>query len=645
MNYSIYGGALIALLSYLFLKRFTEPSLIKLYSYDLAATSLKAVFIASSFLIGLGIVGIEAIRTFTLPSIKTEHVSEERKTSFFLSFLEKIDKIADNQKQTHVEKANRVTYLNIFLLMILVIIVISIRYMDCFSPQGFDTMSYVFSAELLLQDPLANLSKITHIIPTIITAFAYLLLNQDIIATAIVLPYIFGILSVLLVYSALRDILTENISFLAASLYALSYQFIRLSYDLFGQLLAIGILTQLFALLTKFFKNTEGTTKYKLKLVFLLVLLPLVHMPSFVLFFIFLIIITALRIMKESREKGRAFLSALLRKEAIISIVVILIVVCGYLYIKMEKILLLLKRLSLEVHPLRPIYMLTFYTKYLWPLLRESLILLILSIIGTCLIITEKEDERRNFLILEIFFYSFLITVFAIILGYEQAYRVVLYSPLPIIGAYGLTKLLEERIKALFSIKKIVAVVCILLMVGVSLSGTAIMNGYVPQFKFFDAHVYSDLWRVRELFGFNNKTIELVVHREKFRNISPYLAYAIVGENVYFGTISEFLEYFASNTREFRELKYIVVIETLINRSREENFLIKATEIKPGIYLLNLSSIINVSNLHQISTIYLNATVAELGNGVSAQIANLIFTICPLSLRIGAIKKYFPNTS
>jgi len=241
--------------------------------------------------------------------------------------------------------------------------------------------------------------------------------------------------------------------------------------------------------------------------------------------------------------------------------------------------------------------------KYFWPLMKETTIYLFLTIIGCwALLFTTRNTKERTYVILNVSWFTYLVVIFILILGYQQGYRILLYNPFPLVISYGIQKgeNLETRIALpqidfiTKHIKNSWSIILVLFLLFGSLTASrTIINGYIKEYRYFNQEYYEKLLEVRNEFGFNNKTIEVIIHKEKFRDVSRYLAYAVIGENVYFGTIKEFLEHLQQTKTYYQNLKYLILIKELINSQIEEDYLRYAQKINQDIYMISLENIIN----------------------------------------------------
>jgi len=244
--------------------------------------------------------------------------------------------------------------------------------------------------------------------------------------------------------------------------------------------------------------------------------------------------------------------------------------------------------------------------KYFWPLLRDTTIFLFLAIFGSWFVLEENNEKKRTFTILNILWFAYLIFIFVLILGYEQAYRTILYNPLPILTAYSIQKAVSFiSVKAQSYTKNNVrtpirilvnrrkeTLGSLFIVFGLLLGSAAVSNSYIVEYKFYNRTYYEKLLLVREYFGFNNKTIEVIIHQDKWHEVSPYLAYAVIGENVYFGTIDDFLDYLNKEEQLFRDLKYLVLVKDLVNLKIEKKYLTHACMLGTQIYIIPLEDIL-----------------------------------------------------
>ncbi len=510
----------------------------------------------------------------------------------------------------YMNESNRGGFLgdiNYFALILLAVNVIAIRFTYFNEPQGYDTLSYIYYAERLLENPAKNFLASLYPIPTIIAALV-LLGTSDISLAGILLPYIFGTISIILIYSAYKLIFSKETAFIATTLYVTSYTFIRLTYDLYGQLMAIGILSIILIpvsrkVINMLNGNNHGSSKDSLEIFLLLAILFLTHAPTFIIFISFLALTFIAALIASKTRVNEVNWRIKPKTILLISLLTLALIIAGAIYLSyriqsyINLINNMLKEFSLLQFEISP--------KYFWPLLKESTLYLALTLIGCIvLLIAMRKKKEEAYMIISVSWFTYLVFIFILILGYQQGYRVVLYNNLSLILSYGIKhkNILKQyaptiRMRHASKIKKkwIIIILVFFVLFGLINSSRTIINGYIKEYRYFSNKYYEKLLVVREIFGFNNKTIELIIHREKFWNTSRYLAYAVIGENVYFGTIKEFINQYKQSQTRYKNLEYIVLIRELIDPEIEATYLKNSKEIREGIYLISLKDILSVN--------------------------------------------------
>ena len=127
--------------------------------------------------------------------------------------------------------------------------------------------------------------------------------------------------------------------------------------------------------------------------------------------FLIIILGTIMINQRDSFSKAKYFLK---RKEVILLTTTFLLSALAYAYLKGKAYMTLLERISTEINPLEPPFTAYFYSKYMWPLLKEPIIYPILALISAWFIL--EEGAKKEFLVLEAAFFIFLITMFAVFL-------------------------------------------------------------------------------------------------------------------------------------------------------------------------------------------------------------------------------------
>ena len=430
------------------------------------------------------------------------------------------------------EKTRTYSYIILLCSLILSWIVVWKRFYAALSPQGFDTAAYIYHAELLDLGKYEYVFTTTKVIPYIITYVIYRLCNRSLFLTGILLPFIFASIYTILTYISVNIATKDSLlSSLCALATPLSFFFIRLTYDLFGQTLGISLLILLLALVNRIIEDEiklgriNARSQVSLIVLVFAILFSHMHTIIFLLPYLFLVTLYISYLIFTTHKKAFG-------KKAIFGVISFLIIIFwSFIMFHGEIYWLLWKVIPEEFH------LFSFSTKYWYWFVRQEIALVwLLSIIGVLFMAVERYEYSHIFLTW--FLYIIVVTL---ITGYVQSYRFLLYIPLGIYSGAGLYYVLRKIcLNVQNKKKKIIGAVLINSLVITMFVGV-LSKAYIPQYVYYPPEQsIEQLYYIRDTFGFENKSILVLVYTGY--NGSYWWAYAIIGENIFLGSLEMLLK-------------------------------------------------------------------------------------------------------
>ena len=183
-------------------------------------------------------------------------------------------------------------YLCVFASLATVMLILLARFKQCYCIMGFDSPYYVYGAELVFYYGIKALIGRDKII-VLLLSYLILRVTNNPELTGVLLPLILGaVYSIVSFYVAFLT--SEKNKFLATIVgltTALTFHFIRISYDLYGQLLANSILLVILYTISLFLKKDLQEGKNFLNMIILLILLAATHFWTIALVIVFIVLI------------------------------------------------------------------------------------------------------------------------------------------------------------------------------------------------------------------------------------------------------------------------------------------------------------------------------------------------------------------
>lgn len=247
--------------------------------------------------------------------------------------------IKSNQAPEYSEKPERFSRLNAKLLAAVMVcfvitnVIIGIRFLVSFSPQGYDTPYYVYNLRSVYFGKIGSETIVHPLVMLLLSPLAYIF-QGDPINMGIAMPFFIGSFFVGTIFVSSYILRKSAIYALMASIFSVSnFFFVRLTYDLYSQTIFMSLFYVLLILFLKFLTqdSSESPTKnkYIILMGILFVLMPLID-PTFsalvYLFFAFLFLSRRLPYRKFKIQNA-------LRKKLAITIGVSMAAIFCYMFI------------------------------------------------------------------------------------------------------------------------------------------------------------------------------------------------------------------------------------------------------------------------------------------------------------------------
>jgi len=430
-----------------------------------------------------------------------------------------------NNLQMNEKRNEKLTLISSTILgmsLVLTFIIVQKRYETCLLPQGFDTAAYIYHGELLEAGELLRILRSTKTIPYLITFCVYKLCKGSLYLTGILLPFVFAYLYVGLIFATIYIMKKD---FLLASLCAfftpLTFFFVRLTYDLFGQTLVIGILLLLLSVLSKIMSRNFNV-KTAVYIFILILTIFLVHAWSIFLILPFLALNIFFNILVNRSTLSKGVFIITLTFLSISSVIFVIV-------FSREVFWFLFSVIPTEFH------FLSFHIdNWYWFVCSESFLVWLFSTIGV-FFMGLKREKFDIILLLWLLYIAGMV----LITGYVQSYRLLLYIPGGVYGGtclYYLTRILYFTTK---KSSKIFLLIILSTMVLATFLNTY-SHAYIPAYVYYPSEqTVEQLYYIRHVYGFGNENVVVMVYTG-FHG-SYWWVYAITGTKVFIGSIDMLL--------------------------------------------------------------------------------------------------------
>lgn len=488
----------------------------------------------------------------------------------------------------------------IFVVILLPItLVVLYRYLYYPYIQGFDvTFHYIYHTRLASKsistfiDMLLEWKR-----PLFLAIFVGLYLSGvSIYSLYFYYPFIISYLYVLSVYLLMRKSLGYKHALLISTVAPLNFFFIRISYDLYANFLALVIVNLLLTQYIRIKKSEKKSKRDQYVLIFFFIVLIFIHPWTGI---IFLIIVSLNELFDFLSSNNKNFLCA----SAVLKAVLLMAILLG---VAVNINLFIYFHLDFRF----------WQVKWSWMIAKESTIVLILSFIGFLYIIIHFDYEISKLIIAWVFTLSFLLYI-PLEYYLVNAYRIYILYPLGILQGFGILAIVNTissklRFRCLpnFCKFKSLVYVSLILLIMVSILPNAIIHEYVycPDSKTID-----QIKEMNSIFGFENESVIYVIFNSPAKPLDPKSSphvigwvRAYLGDRVYEGHLIELLNQEPDiKGRVYNNLtdQLIVLGSRLYMLSNLELALCK--EIEDGIFVLRPNdTILNITKSSLLSNYY-----------------------------------------
>lgn len=431
--------------------------------------------------------------------------------------------------------------LALVLCLLIMAVLISLRFVQTPSPQGFDTPFYVYSLRQIYYGDF--FSFLYHVHPLILLFFMPLafIFGASPVTLGFWLPFVAGSIYVLLVFFSFYSLKKSVFYAALVTLFSFSnFFFVRLSYDLYSQLIFLGFFWLALAFFIKIFRYSDCSrvvNRKKYATAFFAVLLCLLFIDPTVslITYVFFALVFFLSYRKQFSfsiflgENKKKTVLILLFFILVICVILAFLVQTGYLINQFD---LYSRIFGSELAPFR------LSSSWDWIIFNETLPVLLLAFFACLYFIFNRKSFYANDVLSYLFLWSAFIFSFIFMTGYSQAYRFFILLPLSlIIGHFVYSfissnlfkKFRKSKITAFLSVVGCFSVIFVVLAASFS---SAYISAYVyyPNDSTIDA-----LAQLGHEFKFGQTGVTYLVNNPS--GFSSYWYYAYLGPNVFFGTV------------------------------------------------------------------------------------------------------------
>jgi len=494
-----------------------------------------------------------------------------------------------NIKKEAEEREIKVKYkIILFSLAILIAILITMyRYLYYPYIQGFDIPAYYIPLTKLAAQSLQNLSRISirwrrPLFLIIVVSIYRMGVPAEIIY--FYYPAVVGCLYIFSAYYFVKKGLNEEIAHLAAITAPISFFFIRLSYDLLTNFLAVCIA---YVSLGKYIevkvRGEEKKRKDIFCLVLVLIILVFVHPWTAAIIFGIVMLNEFLEFLME-----RKFLLGSWRSNLGIFAVVVVLLIIILLYAKVYRLLALDVRI--------------WEVEWYWMIYRESAAVLFLSLLGLILTMLECKLNKKFAILISTWVFVLSLLLYVPLRFYRiWAYRVYMLYPFGVLQAismYFMADKVESVFKNFLGFKvrgfKVLLSIVLVLLVLTSVLPSALIHEYVYR---PDNVTMEQIREMSELFGFQNESVVYVLFNSPAKPLDPKTSphvfgwmRAYLGDNIYEGHLLELL----NGQPDVRGRVYDVSNKTVVLGDKvymmTDLELTFCREVENGIYILKVTN-------------------------------------------------------
>ena len=470
--------------------------------------------------------------------------------------------------------------------VLITILITMYRYLYYPYIQGFDIPAYYIPLTKLAAQSLQNLSRISirwgrPLFLIIVVGIYRMGVPAEIIY--FYYPAVVGCLYIFSVYYFVKKGLNEKMAHLAAITAPINFFFIRLSYDLLTNFLAMCIAYVSLGKYVGVKVREEKRRKDIFCLVLVLITLVLVHPWTAAIIFGIVILNEFLEFLMERRFLIQNWKPHL----GIFAVIAVLLVVILY-YVKVYGLLVL------DVG--------IWEVEWYWMIYRESAVVLFLSLLGLIFMILEFKSNKRFVMLISawVFILSLLLYIPLRFYG-TWAYRVYMLYPFGIlqaVGMYFIADKAESVFKNFLGFKvrgfKVLLSMVLVLLILTSVLPSALIHEYVYR---PDNVTMEQIREMSRLFGFQNESVVYVLFNSPAKPLDPKTSphvfgwmRAYLGNNIYEGHLLELL----NGQPDVRGRVYDVSNKTVVLGDKvymmTDLELALCREVEDGIYVLGVTN-------------------------------------------------------
>lgn len=423
------------------------------------------------------------------------------------------------------------------------------------TPQGSDTPNYLYVSNLILekQSILAILGdgrELTFLLLAALRLIVEGVLGLPFQISVIIFPVVLSNFMALATFQLVRTLTPDRELAIASMAFSgFSFFLIRMSYDLFAQMLGISILLLLFSSMIKTL-TIDPSRKSILQIVLLSTGLIFAHSYTWILGMVILAVYLLGSYLEGVLPRLAPFLAAIVPGIAYFAIVratsgLVQSLLPAQWYERtittpsiVQGVLFTLQKGNFS--PLDPSFLINNTVGF------ENPLILTAAALGAIALLRPGSKHRLPTLLV-----SWIASVsFPLLFGFNQQSRLIILLPVGILAGYaatGLSRRVIQRVEA-FSpppqlmrlISRVTSGTFIILIVILLTFSVSVPKAFAPQYVYYpNNHGIDQLVLIRDQFGFENQTILVLVEDPGFVENSFQYARAITGANVYQGSVHD----------------------------------------------------------------------------------------------------------
>ncbi len=423
------------------------------------------------------------------------------------------------------------------------------------TPQGSDTPNYLYVSNLVLEKGalpvvIGDGRELTFLLLVVLRLLTEQVLHQPFQVSMMIFPVLLSNVIALATFQFVRT-LSKDFELAVASMAFSGFSFflIRMSYDLFAQMLGISLMLLLFSFAIKLM--TGGLTRRSLTLVAILsAMLILAHAYTWILGMIILTFYVLTSRLEGKGIKMKALLATLLPGLAYFGMVRL---ASGSLQALLpaqwyERTLATPSVVQGILFPFQTGSFLPLDFSFLSSTTVgfENPLILTAAAIGAFALLRPNSEQPLPRLL-----FSWTASLGVLLLfGFSQQYRLIILLPIGILAGYAVTKISRLDVDMTGRLSRILSAtgltrrasgraVIMLILICVCFA-FSVPRAFAPQYVYYPSNQgIQQLLLARDLFGFGNPRILILVEDPGFVQNSFQWARAITGANVYEGSVND----------------------------------------------------------------------------------------------------------